>query len=62
MNTQTIVAVGIIAVTLTLPIIATASIPLDKDGKVKLFGDVPLRIEADDREKQSGTTDNPACF
>jgi len=58
MNTQTIVAAGIIAVTLTLPTLATASIPLDKDGKVKLFGDVRLRIEADDREKQSGTTDN----
>jgi len=58
MNTQTIVAAGFIAITLILPTVATASIPLDKGGKVELFGDVRLRIEADDRKKQDGTTDN----
>ncbi|MCF6337127.1 MAG: putative porin [Gammaproteobacteria bacterium] len=58
MNTQTIVAAGIITVALILPSMATASIPLDKDDKVELFGDVRLRIEADDRKKQDSTTNN----
>jgi len=41
-----------------IPGIASASVTLDNDGKVKLFGDVRVRVEADDREKQNGTTSN----
>ncbi len=52
------VVVGVIVATLIIPTTALASIPLDENGKVTLFGDVRLRIEADDREKQNAVTNN----
>ena len=40
-----------------LPAVSTASIALDDDEKVKLFGDFRLRAEYDDRTKSDGVTD-----
>jgi hypothetical protein len=37
------------------PATSFASVPVDPDGKVKMYGDVRVRTEMDNREKQDGT-------